>query len=277
MDRVHEAGPQIPRGGRLCEHGHAVHDRDRSGQHARSREGCGALRRRQRGFVLRRDAARRSDDDADVARSLPAGIRRSGGIGTDRRPECRLEGSRVLVELFDVHALAPGRRQGYKAKSGEVPGPTDSPREIGRRYVECAVRATSADPAAFGYELRALSDRFRRQRHEYRARHGPVASPLCVLPLPFGYNKERQTAASAGTTTRVITTNKTRICLSWARSCFLVERSATGLPSEYSSGKRPYRCEFSTSWNRRNARVCFTMSREASVSSSRSNACPPDG
>src|SRR5439155_19632260 len=68
----------------------------------------------------------------DIARSLPAGIRRSGGIGTDRRPQCRLEGSRVLVELFDVHPLAPGRRQGYTAESCEVPGPTESPREIRR-------------------------------------------------------------------------------------------------------------------------------------------------
>src|SRR5262249_33607202 len=86
--------------------------------------------RRQRRLLLCRDAAKRWDDDVDVARALPAGIRRSGGIGTDRRSEHRLEGSRLLVELFDVHTVASGRRQGCTAEGCEVPGPTGSAREI---------------------------------------------------------------------------------------------------------------------------------------------------
>src|SRR5207247_8005412 len=101
---------------------------NRSGQHAGSWEGRGACRRRQRGLVLRRDAENRSD--IDVARSVSVGIPLSSGVGTHRRPERRLEGSRVLVELLDVLALAPGRRQGDTAKDCEVPGPARSSREI---------------------------------------------------------------------------------------------------------------------------------------------------
>jgi len=41
-----------------------------------------------------------------------------------------MEGSRVLVELLDVHTLAPGRRQGYTAKDCEVPGAAGSSGEI---------------------------------------------------------------------------------------------------------------------------------------------------
>jgi hypothetical protein len=48
------------------------------------------------------------------------GLRRSGGVGTDPRPECRMEGSQPLVELLDVHALAPGRRQRLKIKDCEI-------------------------------------------------------------------------------------------------------------------------------------------------------------
>jgi hypothetical protein len=44
------------------------------------------------------------------------GLRRSGGVGTDRRPECRMEGARALVELLDVHALAPEGGKGSRSK-----------------------------------------------------------------------------------------------------------------------------------------------------------------
>ena len=66
----------------------------------------------------------------DLSTDMLSGLRRSGGVGTDRRPECRMEGSRALVEPFDVHALAPGRRQRLKIKDCEIPGPSGSTREI---------------------------------------------------------------------------------------------------------------------------------------------------
>jgi hypothetical protein len=42
-----------------------------------------------------------------------------------------MEGQRYVVELFDVHTLASGRRQRLAAEGGEVPGPTESAREVG--------------------------------------------------------------------------------------------------------------------------------------------------
>jgi len=53
MGGVQETRPHVPRRRRLFQHGHAVHDRDRS---RRSRKGRGACRRCQRTLVLRSDA-----------------------------------------------------------------------------------------------------------------------------------------------------------------------------------------------------------------------------
>ena len=40
---------------------------------------------------------------------------------THRRSERRLEGPRHVVQLLDVHAVAPGRRQGHAAEGRQVP------------------------------------------------------------------------------------------------------------------------------------------------------------
>ena len=77
------------------------------------------------------DAAERPDEDIDAARALSARIPLSSRGRSDRRSESRLEGPRAVVELFDVHALASGRRQGHQAEGREVPGATESAREIG--------------------------------------------------------------------------------------------------------------------------------------------------
>src|SRR6516165_513361 len=44
-----------------------------------------------------------------------------------RKPAGR---ARILVQLLDVHTLAPGGRQGTTAKDCKVPGPSGSTREI---------------------------------------------------------------------------------------------------------------------------------------------------
>src|SRR5437879_13612209 len=131
MERVYQARARVPGSGRRAQHRHAVSDRGRSRERAWSREGRSTVRRRQRGLVLRCDAARRSNEDVDLAGALPAWIFLSPRIRTNRRPECWLEGARVLVELLDVHALAPGRRQGFTTKDCEVPGAAESSGEIG--------------------------------------------------------------------------------------------------------------------------------------------------
>ena len=79
-------------------------------------------------FVLH--AAERPDEDLDLARAVSARIPCASHRWTHRRSEWRLEGARHVVELLDVHAVAPGRRQGSTAEGCEVPGPPESSREI---------------------------------------------------------------------------------------------------------------------------------------------------
>ena len=76
------------------------------------------------------DAAERPDEDVDAARAVSAGIPCAAHRRTHRRSERRLEGPRHVVELLDVHAMAPGRRQGIAAEGCEVPDAAESSREV---------------------------------------------------------------------------------------------------------------------------------------------------
>src|SRR6185295_12485151 len=115
------------------QHRHAVSHQHRSPRRAWPRQGRPARRRRQRRRVLGAAAAERPDEVVDAARAVPARVPCASHRWTHRRREGRVEGPRHVVELFDVHAVAPGRRQGIAAEGREVPGAAESAREIAMR------------------------------------------------------------------------------------------------------------------------------------------------
>ena len=61
----------------------------------------------------------------------PLGFRSRHAAGRIDDPKAGWKGRGPLVELFDVHAVAPGRRQGHQAEGREVPDAAEPYREIG--------------------------------------------------------------------------------------------------------------------------------------------------
>ena len=66
-----------------------------------------------------------------AAGSVPDRIPRARGARTDRRPERGVEGSRLMVERYDLHRLASRRWKGFEAAGDQVSGPARPARQIG--------------------------------------------------------------------------------------------------------------------------------------------------